>query len=262
MTGSPNSGAPNPGVADGRRPLLGVSCCLLTTGPEPMHRVIDRYIRAPAAQGDCDVVLVPALPGLTDWAALAERLDGLLLTGSPSNVEPWRYGASTGDGPFDPARDTTTLALADAMLRAGKPVFGICRGFQELNVAFGGSLRTLDQGAPLPHHAPEGADLAAMFAHEHPVTLTPGGLMAQGLGQTTLVVNSVHFQGVDALAPGLTVEAVAEDGLVEAFSAKVGRGQVLAVQWHPEWDAATNPASAWFFRQLHRAMAEAVAPVH
>jgi hypothetical protein len=117
------------------RLLLGVSCCLRENdGAEPVHGVIDRYLRAPARHGDCDVVLVPALPGLTDWTAMAARLDGLLLTGSPSNVEPWRYGTPgegpLGDGPFDPARDTTTLALAEAMLRAGKPVFGICRGFR------------------------------------------------------------------------------------------------------------------------------------
>ncbi len=231
------------------RPLLGVSCCLRSGGPEPVHGVIDRYLRAPAAHADCDVVLVPALSGLTDWAALAGRLDGLLLTGSPSNMEPWRYGASTGDGPFDPARDTTTLALGDAMLRAGKPVFGICRGFQELNVAFGGTLQTLPGDGPVRHHAPDGASLEEMFAQTHPVDLTPGGSLATALGDA-ITVNSVHYQAVATLGQGLTVEAVAPDGLVEAFSAQVGAAQVLAVQWHPEWDADRNPASAWFFARL------------
>lgn len=235
------------------RPLLGVSCCLRGGGPEPVHGVIDRYLRAPAAHADADVVLVPALPGLTDWAALASRLDGLLLTGSPSNMEPWRYGASTGDGPFDPARDTTTLALGEAMLRAGKPVFGICRGFQELNVAFGGTLQTVPTDGPVSHHAPDGVSLAEMFAATHPVTLTPGGVLADALG-AEITVNTVHFQGVATLGEGLAVEARAPDGLVEAFSARVGGAQVLAVQWHPEWDADSNPASAWFFNHLGKAL--------
>jgi len=241
------------------RPLLGVSCCLRTAGTEPVHSVIDRYLRAPATHADCDVVLVPALPGLTDWAALASRLDGLMLTGSPSNMEPWRYGASSGDGPFDPARDTTSLALGDAMLRAGKPVFGICRGFQELNVAFGGTLQTLPADGPVAHHAPDGASLPEMFAATHPVTLAPGGLFAQGLGDT-ITVNTVHYQAVKDLGAGLSVEATAPDGLVEAFSARIGTAQVMAVQWHPEWDADSNPASAWFFGQLGRAMRAIMLP--
>jgi putative glutamine amidotransferase len=210
-------------------------------------------LRAPAAHADADVVLVPALPGLTDWTSLASRLDGLLLTGSPSNMEPWRYGASTGDGPFDPARDTTTLALGQAMLRAGKPVFGICRGFQELNVAFGGTLQTVPTDGPVSHHAPDGIGLAEMFAATHPVTLTPGGVLADALG-AEIIVNTVHYQGVATLGQGLTVEARAPDGLVEAFSAQVGTAEVLAVQWHPEWDADSNPASAWFFQRLGRAL--------
>lgn len=239
------------------RPLLGVSCCIRPGGVEPVHGVIDRYLRAPARHGDCDVVLVPALPGLTDWGAMAARLDGLLLTGSPSNVEPWRYGAATGDGPFDPARDTTTLALADAMMRAGKPVFGICRGFQELNVAFGGTLCTLDRDGPVAHHAPDGVSLEAMFAAEHEVALTPGGIMADALDAATITVNTVHYQGIAELGQGLRVEALAPDGLVEAFAAQVGQSEVLAVQWHPEWDADRNPASAWFFAHLRQAMERA-----
>ncbi|GHC95991.1 gamma-glutamyl-gamma-aminobutyrate hydrolase family protein [Novosphingobium pokkalii] len=235
------------------RPLLGVSCCLRPGDAEPVHGVIDRYLRAPASHADADVVLVPALPGLTDWASLASRLDGLLLTGSPSNMEPWRYGGSQGDGPFDPARDTATLALGDAMLRAGKPVFGICRGFQELNVAFGGSLQTLPTDGPVAHHAPDGVSLAEMFAATHPVALSPGGILAQALGES-ITVNTVHYQGVKDLGQGLRVEATAADGLVEAFSAQVGAAPVLAVQWHPEWDADSNPASAWFFQRLGQAL--------
>lgn len=240
------------------RPLLGISCCIRQMDGEPVHRVIDRYLRAPARHSGADVVLVPALGALTDTASLAARLDGLLLTGSTSNLEAARYGGAPVDGPFDPARDATTLALARAMIDAGKPVFGICRGFQELNVVFGGTLQQLAPG-PVAHHAPPGVSLEAMFAQEHAVALTPGGTLATGLGTDRATVNSVHFQGVDRLGDGLTVEAIADDGLVEAFSATGTRAPVLAVQWHPEWDADTNPQSRWFFTALGEALRAAAA---
>ncbi|WP_226015866.1 gamma-glutamyl-gamma-aminobutyrate hydrolase family protein [Novosphingobium sp. FKTRR1] len=235
------------------RPLLGIVCCIRTFEGEPIHRVIDRYLRAPARFSDVDVVLVPALGALTDHDGMAHRLDGLLLTGSTSNLEPARYGGTQGDGPFDPQRDDTALGLAKAMIAAGKPVFGICRGFQELNVVFGGTLQQLAPSS-VEHHAPAGVTLDAMFAHCHDVALAPGGVIAQGLGAEAICVNTVHFQGVDRLGDGLTIEATAPDGLVEAFSAQVGPAQVLAVQWHPEWDAETNPQSRWFFAALGAAL--------
>lgn len=235
------------------RPLLGISCCIREADGEPIHRVIDRYLRAPARFSDADVVLIPAIAELTDHPSLAARLDGLLLTGSTSNMQPARYGGTSGDGPFDPARDDTTLGLARTLIDAGKPVFGICRGFQELNVVFGGTLQKLPPG-PVEHHAPPGVSLAEMFAQSHAVELAPGGVIASGLGTTSITVNSVHFQGVDRLGPDLNIEAVAPDGLVEAFSAQVGTAQVLAVQWHPEWDAETNPQSRWFFTELAAAL--------
>lgn len=234
------------------RPLLGISCCRRHDAAEPIHGVIDRYVHGAALTG-ADVLLVPAAAG--DWASLARHLDGLLLTGSPSNMAPERYGAIAGDGPFDRARDATVLGLVDAMLTLGKPVFGICRGFQELNVAFGGTLRRVGEAeSDIAHHAPDGVPLADMFAHGHPVTPAPGGQLAATFGNGPIRVNSVHYQGVDRIGEGLTVEAHAPDGLVEAFSAQRGTGRVLAVQWHPEWDAIVNPVSRWFFDQLRRSL--------
>jgi putative glutamine amidotransferase len=240
------------------RPVLGLICCTRLVGVEPAQSVMNRYVLAAARYADASTLLVPTLAGAAEAADIAPRLDGLLLTGSPSNVETRRYGMTDPDasGPFDPDRDEMAMALVEAMLMAGKPVFGVCRGLQELNVAFGGTLRRDMGSAPelIGHHAPDGATLDEMFAHTHDVALTPGGVLAQGLGRERLNVNSVHYQGVDRLGTGLTVEAKAPDGVVEAFSARVGGAQVLAVQWHPEWAPEADPSAAGFFQILGRAL--------
>jgi putative glutamine amidotransferase len=222
------------------RPVLGVTCCNRPFGGESAQVAIDRYVTAAMRHGDVAALLVPALPDLMTAAEVAPRLDGLLLTGSPSNVEPARYGdPSSGDGPFDPGRDEMTLALIKEMARLKKPVIGVCRGFEEVNVAFGGTLARGVQG----HHAPDDAALADLFAYSHEVALEPGGKLARAYGRERLNVNSVHYQAIDRLGPGLTVEARAPDGLIEAVSAD----NLLAVQWHPEWATETNPDSRAFF---------------
>lgn len=240
------------------RPVLGVACCTRTVGVEPAQAVMNRYVTAAMKYADAAALLVPALPELMAAREVAPRLDGLLLTGSPSNLEPQRYGEAIDDapGPFDPGRDEMTLALAKAMMELGKPVFGVCRGLQELNVAFGGALRRDTSANPdlIAHHAPDGVSFAGMFEHEHPVVLTPGGILARGLGREQLVVNSVHYQGVGRLGAGLRVEATAPDGVIEAVSAEVNGAPVLAVQWHPEWQVEANPDSQGFFRLLGRAL--------
>ena len=238
------------------RPVLGVIACQRTVGIEPAQAVMERYIRVAMAHADVAALIVPSLPDLMSAAEVAPRLDGILLTGSPSNVDPAHYQDDGGDGPFDPGRDAIALSLVERMIDASKPVFGICRGFQEINVAMGGTLRrdTSASDELLRHHAPEGASFDAMFDHLHPVHLSEGGMLAKAFGKTDLTVNSVHFQGVGRLAPGLAIEAKAPDGLVEAYSARPNGAPVIAVQWHPEWDAGTNADSAAFFRLLGRAM--------
>jgi putative glutamine amidotransferase len=239
------------------RPVVGITCCTRQVGTEPAQAVINRYVVNALRYADAAGLLVPALPELMSAREVAPRLDGLLLTGSPSNVEPARYGQSDAPdaaGPYDPGRDAMTAGLIEAMIELGKPVFGVCRGLQELNVAFGGTLRR-DAGQaerPIPHHAPDDAGFEAMFAHEHPVALTSGGLLSHGLGRDALSVNSVHFQAIDRLGDGLRVEATAPDGVIEAVSAQLGGAQVLAVQWHPEWRTDANPDSQAFFRLLGR----------
>jgi putative glutamine amidotransferase len=240
------------------RPVAGVICCTRTVGIEPAQAVMNRYVAGAMKYADAAALLVPSMPELMKASEVAARLDGLMLTGSPSNMDPALYGQDVPDapGPFDAARDTMTADLIKAMLDLGRPVFGVCRGFQEINVAFGGTLRRdmSDQGASLPHHAPDEVDFNGMFDHEHTVDLTPRGVLATAFGAETATVNSVHYQGVDQLGDGLLVEARAPDGVVEAVSAKVNGAPVLAVQWHPEWKPERNPQSQAFFQVFGRAL--------
>jgi putative glutamine amidotransferase len=240
------------------RPVLGVTCCHVEADGENAQSVIDRYVMAAMRWADAAALLVPAAPDLMSPRDVAARLDGLMLTGSPSNVAAERYGddPSSGAAPFDKDRDAMAFGLIDAMIDLGRPIFAVCRGFQEVNVAFGGTLNRDVNRPPreFTHHAPEGADLEAMFAHQHSVMLTPGGVLARGLGCDGLEVNSVHFQGVGRLGAGLIVEAVAPDGLVEAVSADVNGAQILAVQWHPEWRTDLNTASQTLFAMLGMAV--------
>ncbi len=240
------------------RPVLGTICCNREIGGQPAQSVMTRYILSALTYADAAGLLVPAMPSLLDAREVAPRLDGILLTGTPSNLDPKRYGELVEDapGPFDPDRDELTARLIEAMLELSKPVFGICRGFQELNVAFGGTLRrdTSDHPDLIKHHAPREADFNAMFDHVHPVNLIPGGILHGAYQRDQLNVVSVHFQGADKLGAGLKVEATAPDGVIEAVSAEVNGAPVLAVQWHPEWNAHENPQSQVFFHLLGRAL--------
>lgn len=229
------------------RPLIGVLCCN-EVAERPIQAVASRFIDPLSRISGATVLLVPALPDTLDAAALAGRLDGLLLTGSRSNVAAARYGCAGDDARTDLRRDEVALALSGAMIERGRPVFGICRGLQELNVLFGGTL-TCASG----HQRADGP-FEILFEHEHDVTLEPDGLLATSTGLQRLTVNSVHEQGIDRLGTGLQVEAVADDGLVEAFSAYPYGSPVLGVQWHPEWNADARPESRAFFDLIGTAL--------
>lgn len=239
------------------RPVLGVIACDRTVNGEAAQSVMLRYLKASLSFADCSALIVPSLPDLVSAEDIAQRLDGLLLTGSPSNVQPARYGEDqAGEGPFDPGRDEMTARLVRAMIARRRPVFGICRGLQELNVILGGTLRRdlSAPGAALPHHAPDGSGLDEMFAHTHAVDLVEDGVLARVLGSNSLQVNSVHYQGIGRLAPGLRAEALAADGLVEAVSGEILGAPVVAVQWHPEWNTEATPHAQAFFRMLGRSL--------
>ncbi len=238
------------------RPVLGIIACNRQIGTENAQAVMERYVRAAMVYADVAALIIPSMPDVMSVGEIAPRIDGILLTGSPSNVGGELYGDEPGYGPFDAARDTMALALIEPMIAAKKPVFGICRGFQEINVALGGTLRrdTSFEGAQLRHHADDDVSFDAMFDHVHPVDLVEGGLLAAAHGKRALTVNSVHFQGVDRLGDGLSIEATAPDGLIEAYSARPNGAPLLAVQWHPEWRTQDDPDRQIYFRLLGKAL--------
>jgi putative glutamine amidotransferase len=218
-----------------------------------------RQYAAPASIGDAliggagvlPVVLPPVGPELV---GVIDRLDGLLLPGSPSNVEPSLYGAEEDltPGKHDPHRDATTLPLVRAALARGLPVLAICRGIQELNVALGGSLFQKVQEVPerLDHRAGDG-ELDHLFRLKHPVRLT--GQLARMLGATEIMVNSLHQQAIDRLGTGLVVEATAPDGTIEGVRVADATGWAFGVQWHPEWHYRTDAPSQAIFRAFGEA---------
>jgi putative glutamine amidotransferase len=224
------------------KPLIGVSCCNKSFGVfgTPNHAASDTYVRAVADIIDAVPVLLPACPKASDTAVLLSRLDGILLTGSRSNVQPSLYGGPPHpDGtPEDPSRDGATIPLIQGAITQGLPVLAICRGMQELNVAMGGSLHQRLQDLPgrLDHSTPMQPSSRIRTGKAHRVTLTEGGALHRLLGRREIAVNSLHNQGVDRLAPGFAVEAVAPDGTIEAMRAIGAPGFVLGLQWHPEYD--------------------------
>ncbi len=211
----------------------------------------EKYIEAVAHGAHAIPVLIPVLDPQLDLANLLESVDGLLLTGSASNVEPHHYGgpASVPGTLHDPYRDSTTLPLIPCAVAAGLPVLAICRGFQEMNVAFGGTLHQRLHELPgyMDHREDESAPLDVQYAPVHEVRLEPGGQLAKMAGQDRLQVNSLHWQGVEALAPALRVEARAPDGVIEAFRVAEAAGFAIGVQWHPEWRFAQDSFSRALF---------------
>ena len=215
-----------------------------------MHTVNDEYVTALRDGAGALPLLIPSTDTPLDIRAVLEAVDGLLFTGAPSNVAPGHYGQSARPGTeLDEMRDATTLPLLRAAVERGKPLLAICRGFQELNVALGGSLHQHVHELPgrLDHREPRDASRDEEYAPAHQVTIVPGGVLAALSGMTQAMVNSLHHQGVDRLAPMLTVEAVASDGQIEAVSMPGSQRFLLGVQWHPEWDVAADPLSRAIF---------------
>ena len=235
------------------KPLVGISCCTKLFGlyGMPNHAASDTYVRAVDQIVGGVPVLIPANGGTADIETLLDRLDGIILTGSRSNVQPSLYGGPphAQDTPEDAQRDDTTLPLIRAALARGTPLLAICRGLQELNVALGGTLHQRLQDLPgrMDHSTPLHPDPRVRTGKAHGIRVVPGSWLHRVAGLATIPVNSLHNQGIDRLAPGLVVEAMAPDGTIEAVRCTACTGFAVGVQWHPEYDFPSDAVSHAIF---------------
>lgn len=248
----------------GAGPRVGIPVDVKRIGDATFHAVGEKYIAAIAHVTGALPLLLPALGPGAEGADLGSRftpdelldgLDGLFLPGSHSNIEPRQWGATGREAHADPQRDATTLPLIRSALGHNLPVLAVCRGLQELNVALGGTLHRAvhDRTEFADHREDEALPRAERYGPAHPVTLTADGLLQRLTGERELTVNSLHGQGLARIGRGLVVEARAPDGLIEAVRLP-GARFVVGVQWHPEWDARTNPASRALFTAFGEAL--------
>jgi putative glutamine amidotransferase len=256
------------------KPLIGIVADVESGGKHVRHAVQQKYLDAVTGGAGAIALILPALidqPGAawTDPGDLDEvlgALHGLFLSGAVSNVQPHHYGAALADphSPADPARDHVALALVRRAVLRGLPLLGVCRGFQEINVALGGTLHQAVHDVPgfADHRENAALDVAGQYCPVHEVSFTPGGLLHQCSGQESTMVNSLHHQGVEILAPPLAVEAMAPDGLVEAFRLDGADNFLLGVQWHPEWSFRDDPVSVAIFRAFGTAARAYQAATH
>jgi putative glutamine amidotransferase len=235
-------------------PVIGLPADRKFIDPHYFHCVGEKYLTAVVDTLDALPLIIPALSGRLPLEGLVSMLDGLLLTGAHSNIEPGHYGGPSPDpeSPADPQRDATNLALIPLALQTGVPILGICRGLQELNVALGGTLHAKVHHVDGydDHREPESESLDIQYGPQHDIIPEPGGLLAELAAGRTLQVNSLHGQGIDRLADGLVVEARAPDGLIEAIRVDSDHRFALAVQWHPEWRVRDNPFYTAIFERF------------
>ena len=248
-----------------KRPVVGVIANAHRVERRFTAQIVgERNLRAVAEVCGALPVIFAGAPDITDIGALLEVVDGVLLTGARANVHPTRFQteAHPKHEPYDEARDALALTLVEVCVARGVPIFGVCRGFQEMNVAFGGSLHPEIRELPgrMNHRMPRletgeiHPDPAVIFADRHDVHLVPGGAFAQLFGKETIRVNSLHGQGI--LEPGkrIVVEGVAEDGTIEAIRIADSPGFALGVQWHAEHDAQRNPVNRALFQAFGQAL--------
>lgn len=235
-----------------RQPLVAVSTDIRHFENYTWHAAPQQYLEAALTTAGVLPLLVPSFGARVDFDSLLDSVDGVLITGSRSNVHPSLYGgeASEANGPYDPDRDATSIPLIRRAIERGVPMLAICRGIQEMNVALGGSLASEIQDLPgrNDHRAPDSPSQDERFAIRQPVRIAEGSCLAGIFGPGEIMVNSVHRQAVDRLGDRLQVEAIAPDGTVEAVSVRNARDFAVGVQWHPEYWVRSDDASARIFR--------------
>ncbi|MGO4831622.1 gamma-glutamyl-gamma-aminobutyrate hydrolase family protein [Rhizobiaceae sp. 2RAB30] len=240
------------------QPLMAVSTDVKQFENYTWHAAPQQYLEAAISAAGVFPVLVPSFGDRLDLDQLLASVDGVMLTGSRSNVHPSLYDgdASDANGPYDPARDSTTLPLIRKAIEFGVPLLAICRGIQELNVALGGTLATeiQDGEGMLDHRAPVSDNQDDRFAIRQTVTIKPGSCLAGVFGAGEVRVNSVHRQAIGRPGSRLQIEAVAEDGTVEAVSVRDARAFAVGVQWHPEYWVKSDDASARVFKAFGEAV--------
>ncbi|MFW8636812.1 gamma-glutamyl-gamma-aminobutyrate hydrolase family protein [Cribrihabitans pelagius] len=241
------------------RPKVGIiGNSYLIDDQYPVHAGGTMNSEAVAEVAGCMPLMIPSDPRFVTVEELLETFDGFLLTGGRPNVHPNEYGEdeTAAHGAFDRARDAVTLPLVRACVERGQPFLGICRGFQEVNVAMGGALHPEIRDLPgrLNHRMPPDGTLEEKFALRHPVSFSPGGPFHQLFGAQEVMTNTLHGQGIKRPGARVVVDGHAPDGTPEAIYVKDAPGFTLAVQWHPEWDAVNDPVS----RPLFEAFGDAV----
>lgn len=249
-------------MSDIKRPLIAIPADLKTIDNASWHAVTAQYLTAAAEIAGLTPIIIPAMGDAISIDSILDAVDGVLLSGSVSNIYPDHYQveASTAHEPYDPARDATTLPLIRKAIEKGVPLLAICRGMQELNVALGGSLATeiQEQTGRNDHRAPANGTQDERYGLAHPVEIAAGSCLAKILDTKTITVNSLHRQAVDKLAPDLKIEASAPDGTIEAVSVSNAKSFALGTQWHPEYWAKTDIPS----RQIFEAFGDAVRAHH
>jgi putative glutamine amidotransferase len=240
--------------------VVGIACDRRMIGDHAFHVVGEKYIAAVRDGAGVLPFLIPVLDPPIKPEDLLAHVDGLLFTGSASNVAPHRYGGHEPRNPklLDEARDASTLPLMRIAEETRMPMFAICRGFQELNVAFGGTLHQHLNESGFEDHGvgDRKRSLERQYGPVHDVIVEPGGVLDSLVRRGRFKVNSLHSQGIDRLAPPLRKEATAPDGAIEAVSMAEPNGFLLAVQWHPEWRHWEDPVSKAMFAAFGDAVRE------
>lgn len=233
------------------KPVIAVTADIRQFDNYLWHCVPDQYVKAALVGSGLTPLMVTNFGADLDFDAILDSVNGVLVTGSKTNVHPSLYGKEVTPDyePFDPARDATTLPLIRAAIQRGVPLLAICRGIQELNVALGGSLATeiQTQDGKQDHRAPVSDRAEERFKIQHSIKIAEGSCLAEVFAASSIEVNSLHRQAIDQLAPNLMAEAVAADGTVEAVSVKGAEAFAVGVQWHPEfWVESDNPSKLIF----------------